>query len=402
MEVTEKINAAAKEARSAASTGMEEIKDKILGLEKVGIDDISHPSPKVKQTALKSQKNFIISMEKTLSTELPEDPDLLYAALVELIRSIANNMRRQGKYLHPAFPAEMKDIKSSLDVIGRALNKMTEEFKPSVELREKIRRSKADFEKVVSAAAESRDIESARVAFNEKLDSLDKSRIDLESERKEILSSGKYLEYGALSKELDSLCEEKGEISGRYGSFLVACDNVLRKTAYIAEKNGDIEISKGLDYLVLLLHSGEQKDSKEASEIYSNLYQYIREVISANDSLIKNKHESQLFSSGDSFISQLDEICLAYSAVISEISLVKEKLSSLAVVVDIQSLDERITGIEADIKRINGEIDSGKSRRQSLEESVPGIIEDMQVLLSEIDGGDILIEGDWGESVSVQ
>ena len=92
----------------------------------------------------------------------------------------------------------------------------------------------------------------------------------------------------------------------------------------------------------------------------------------------------------------------AYSAVSSEIRLVQEKLSSLAVVVDIQSLDERITGIEADIKRINGEIDSGKSRRQSLEESVPGIIEDMQVLLSEIDGGDILIEGDWGESVSVQ
>lgn len=397
-DINAKVESAAIAARSAASAGMREIGDKIRGLEEAGADDIRHPSPKVKQTALKSKKNFIISIEKTLSTELPEDPDLLYPALIELIRSVANNMRRQGKYLHPAFPDEMKEIKSSLDIIGRALNTMTEDFKPSVELREKINRARGYYEKVSGAAIEIRDIEAEAGDFDKKTESLKRSMADLESERKEIMSSGDFLEYESLAKELESLKEEKGEISARYGSLLVACDNVLRKTAYIAEKNGDAEVSENMNYLVVLLHSGESRDSAEASGIYRELYPYIHKTVSENDTLIKNKHEEQLFSSVDLFVSQLDEICSSYSGTLFGIDSAKERLSALGVDERIARLDEKVSDIEAETEKINREMSSGLSRKESLEESVPVMIEDLTVLLSEIEGGDVAVEGDWKET----
>ena len=321
-EVSAAIDTAAKNALSIAHAEIDVIAAKVHRLEEAGEDDVKHPSPKVKHTALKSKKNFIISMEKTLSTELPEDPEKLYSALVELIRALANNMRRQGKYLHPAFPDDMKDIKSSLDVIGRALNAMTGDVKPSVELREKVAVSRKSLDEIFSAAAEYNEAQVESESLKIKVESLDESHVRLESGREEFMTSGDFQAYESLSSKLKSLGEEKGEVSARYGSLLVTCDNVLRKTAYIAEKNGDNEISEKMNILVVHLHSGEREDYVEARRIYGELYSYIHETISENETLIKNKHEEQLFSSPKSFILNLDDICGEYSRVLSEMSLV--------------------------------------------------------------------------------
>jgi hypothetical protein len=394
-----KIESAAKDARSAASTGIKEIGKKIQKLEKTEISELSHPHPKVRQTALKSRNNFIVSMNKALSTGLPEDPDQLYNVLVELIRSFSNIMRRQGKYLHPTFPEEMKDIKSSLDIVGRALNTMTKELKPSVELREKINKAKEDFEKISFAAGEIRAIDADAGAFEEKTESLNKTRVDLESEKKEILSSGDYLEYESVLKEIQSMKEEKSEISGRYASFIIACENVLRKTAYIADKDGDKKISEKMNYLVMLLHSGEKKDSAGASELYRELYPYINKIISENETIIKTKHEAQLFSSANLFISQMDEICNAYSGTISAIDSAEKRLSALGVNEKISGIDKKVDGIESELEKIRNDLDTGESKKVFLEDSMPEIINDLKDLLSEIDGGDVSIEGDWKDLV---
>ncbi|WP_048148503.1 V-type ATP synthase subunit I domain-containing protein [Methanolacinia paynteri] len=390
-----KIESAAKDARSAAVAGIKEIEEKIRNLEKTEISELSHPHPKVRQTALKSRANFITSMNKTLATELPEDPDQLYNVLVELIRSFSNNMRRQGKYLHPTFPEEMKDLKSSLDIVGRALNTMTKELKPSVELREKINKAREDYEKISSAANELRTIDSDAVKYGERIESLNNNRADLESEKKSVLSSGDYLEYESILKEIDSLKEEKSEVSGRYGSLLLSCDNVLRKTAYIADKNGDKKISEKMNYLVMLLHSGEKKDSADASELYRELYPYINKTISENETIIKTKHEAQLFSSANLFISQLDEICTAYSGTMSEIDSADTRLSALGINEKISGIDKKASDIESELEKIRYELDAGQSRKESLEDSVPELIDDLKSLLSEIEGGDVFIEGDW-------
>jgi len=399
--INAKIESASNKARSTALEGLKEISDKIQALDKLGEDDIKHPAPKVRQTAMKSRKNFLVSMEKTLAAykELPEDPDLLYSALVELIRSVANNMRRQGKYLHPAFPDEMKDIKSSLDIIGRALNTMTEDFKPSVEVREKIGRSRRYFEKISSAASEIRNIELSGEDLEHQSRTLESSLADFESGKKEIMSSGDFIGYESLTKEFESLEEKKGEISGRYAGLLVSCENVLRKTAYIAEKNGDKEVSEKMDYLVVLLHSGDKKDSEEASCLYRELYPYIQMTISENDSLIKNKSEEHLFSSAGLFTLQLDEICSAYSETLSEMDSVKEKLSSLNINEKLNGIDKKVRDIEMEMETIGQETESGESRRGALEESVPGIIEDLTELMSLIEGSDMVIEGDWRDPV---
>lgn len=398
--IDEEIRSASDKARSAAISGIGEVTDKIQALDNLGENDIKHPSPKVRQTALKSKRGFLLSMEKTLSAyrDLPKDPDLLYSSLVELIRAVANNMRHRGKYLHPAFPDEMKDIKSSLDVIGRALNTMSEDLKPSVEVREKIGRAGKCFEKISSGASEIMDIGLKKQDLEEKREKLETSRTNLESERQEVISSGEFIEYKSLSKELESLEEKKDEISGRYGSFLVSCDNVLRKTAYIAERNGDKEISEKMNYLVVLLHSGEKQDSLKASDLYRELYPYISDTISENSSLIKNKNEEHLFSSAGLFNLQLKEICDAYSETLSELDSVKERISSLGIGEKIDLIDAKIRDIEDEMETIAQEIESGESAVENIEESVPEIMDDMTGVLSDIEEGDVVIEGDWRES----
>ncbi len=399
-EVEERIISASDKARKSAIRGLEEIKDKIQLLENLGEDDVKHPSPKVRHTAMKSKKNFLDSIEKTLSSysELPEDPDLLYQELIGLIRSVANNMRRQGKYLHPAFPDEMKEIKTSLDVIGKGLNEMTGDFKPSVEIREKISLCRRDYERLALAASEIKEIELKRADAGERLNILDKERSDLESERKEIISSGEYAGYESLKGELDSLREKKEEISARYGGLVASCGNVLRKTAYIAEKNGDREVSEKLDYLVVLLHSGERKDSGEASDLYRELYPYINGIIAENDSLIKNKNEEHLFSSSGMFTLQLDEMCNAYFETVSKMDSLKERISDTGIEKMLDEADKKIRDTNMETETLTGEIESGQLRAGDLEESVPGILEDMTELLSVIEEGEVVIEGDWRES----
>ena len=82
-------------------------------------EKLSHPHPMVRQTALKSRANFITSMNKTLQQTLPEDPDQLLQRACradKIVLQFFNMKNRQGKYLHPTFPEEMKDLKSSLDM----------------------------------------------------------------------------------------------------------------------------------------------------------------------------------------------------------------------------------------------------------------------------------------------
>lgn len=392
-----RIESAAKKAWTIADAEMSKISEKVRGLEDLAEDEIKHPNPKVRHTALRSKKNFAQSMEKTLSQELPEDPDQLYAALVELIRSIANNMRRQGKYLHPAFPDEMKDIKSSLDVIGRALNTMTEDFKPSVETREKIHSSARLYDEISHSAEELRKIEVETESIGKKLETNNSSMLDLESERKALMDSGDYYEYESVKRELESLGEEKEEISGRYGSLLVSCDNVLRKTAYIAEKNGDSEVSGRMNSFALCLHSNEQRDPVEISKTYATIYPHIERIISENENLIKNKHEIQLFSSYDSFITQLNEICSAYSKTKSGILSAKGRLSSLKIDTDISRIDREVVNIDHEMEKLNQDLEAKESFRSSLEESVPLKVEDLREMLSEIEECDVIIEGDWKE-----
>ena len=149
------------------------------------------------------------------------------------------------------------------------------------------------------------------------------------------------------------------------------------------------------DYLVMLLHSGEKKDSADASELYRELYPYINETISENETIIKTKHEAQLFSSANLFISQLGEICDAYSGTMSDLDSAEKRLSALGINEKLSGLDKKVSDIESELEKIRYELDTGRSRKESLADSIPAIIEELKDLLSEIEGRDVFIKGDW-------
>lgn len=393
------IEAAAKKARSTAEEVKKDIAGTLKELEEKGPDDIKHPNPRLRQTAMNSRKSFIASMEKTLSSELPEDPDLLYSGLAEMIKSMSNSMKRQGKYLHPAFPEEMAEIKSSLGEIGRELNSMTEELKEPVRLREKVHGARDRFGKIRSASAELSGIDKETASLEERISEMNTTLEAKIAEKKLLIDSGEYFEYESVVKEISSLKEEKDEISSKYGGLLVASDNVLRKTAYIAEKAGDAKVSERLNYLAVLLHSGGKKDSKDAIHIYRELYPYIEKTIGENDTLLKNKHEVSLFSSCDSFVSQLEEICGAYSVVLSEIESAEERISFLPVMENIDILGEKARHLEEEIEKAEDNLRMLAERKDNLEEKTPVLFDEMQDLLSEIEDGPVVVKGDWKEDL---
>ncbi|MDD4127832.1 MAG: hypothetical protein PHV39_09150, partial [Methanomicrobium sp.] len=144
-----------------------DLKNKADSLSKAKISDDAEISPRVRTVVEKSLPGFSASLIKALPDSLPADPEEYYKTLVEVVQSIGKCLSGQGKYIHAVFPAEMKDIKTSLGVIGREINTLNEKIKPAMQNKEKIsavrtalNRSESLYSEYISSLDEIQKIES--------------------------------------------------------------------------------------------------------------------------------------------------------------------------------------------------------------------------------------------------
>ena len=126
IEVRAEMSGQTEKQRAAIARAVEDAKSKVNRLLKVEIDD--QTPPKLRRVVETSLQPFVRAMDITLSRHLSADPIEFYNDAAEVLKGCVKHMNGQGKYLAAALPEEMKDIRSSISIMGLEINNMTREI----------------------------------------------------------------------------------------------------------------------------------------------------------------------------------------------------------------------------------------------------------------------------------
>ena len=390
------VEGAAERARAICNDEKEKLIEKVHSVAEKEVRQDSHPSPKVRNVTEKSIPRFSSSMEKALSHQLTSDPELLYEDIVGMIRSIADSMKKHGRYIAAVFPDDMKSVKSSLDEMGRALNAMTEEVKPAVEIRSGVSGARSVYERIRSEMTESGRIDEDIPSLEDGIMELDSKSEALEGEVSALTSGGDYLDHVSSRNRLSALLEEKEEIGAGFEHLRSSCMNVFRKSAYIADKDNNHELTGDINRIMELLESSVDA-TPGAVEIYTRIYPSLREITEEHEGILKNSDEIELFSSAELFSRRLGDIVSEYRRVDEEISSEEEKLAGSGIPGELEKLESEKKKVQASIGEMRQKISESESRRSEIAGDIPGRMEDLRSMLAGIEETDVDLETGWEE-----
>jgi len=387
----EKLEAASQKSKKEVLTAIEDLKIKADSISGAKIPDDSVVAPRVRTVVEKSLPNFSASLLKAMPQNLPENPEEYYASLVETIQAVSKCMRGQGKYIHIVFPAEMKDIKASVDVIGRAINNLNNELKPVMDKKANVVLVRGELLKTESLVSE---YSSSVDTINELKSEISSNEDEIEKIIEEITlcrKSPDFLEYEGQIERIKVLEEEKSELSDSYRAAVADVSNVFRKIIYASEREGESEFSKSLFDFDSYLLSGEIKDAGKINKIYSGLYPKIEEYIRKNPGFLKNKSEEFFFSDSDAFKIRISELCNKYNQVKDEISALKDTVSKSQSAEKLSSLKAKMEKLNEESAMKNKKISSLIERQNEISEEYPQLSESLSSALSKLRGCDTII-----------
>lgn len=385
------VETAAERARAVCTAGMEELYEKVQEIGKMEVRQDSHPHPKVRTVAEKSIPRFISAMEKALSQQLTSDPELMYEDIIALIRSLADAMKKHGRYIAVVFPDDMKSIKSSLDHMGKALNSMTEEVRPAVEIRGGVSRARPLYQEIKAGMEESALLEGEILSMEDDFRELEAGVAEHDEKISSITSGQEYSSFISTKNRLSALREEQEEIVSGFEHLRSSCINVFRKSAYIAEKDGNTALAREINRLMEFLSSPGEATA-DAVEIYQGIYPSILAITKEHDGILKNSDEIKLFSSGELFPSRLSDIISEYMRVDEEIYAEKAALEGSGLAGELKRLESEKEKLLLSLDGLEERINDAEERRAVILSGMPGRFEELRSALTVLEGADVGLE----------
>ncbi|WOF15404.1 hypothetical protein F1737_01240 [Methanoplanus sp. FWC-SCC4] len=348
---------------ASASSGKEvrgaiaDIMDKSDRLLEAKIPEDADVPPRVRSVVEKSLPGFVSSVKKTADVELSDDPELFYEEIIALVQSFGNCMRQQGRYLPAAYPEEMKDIRSSVTVIGRELNSMSEKIKPSIELRENLSKTRKVYEEIKGSEDEADSSIEERKSLKKRIISLTQEMQDTDEKISLCRKSPEYIFYEEMLAKKDSLSEEASELMDTYNLLSSTVSNVFRKAVYAAEREGNKDLAASLKKFEEILNDSKREDETELTELYESFYDSFRSLTESDGSIIKNKSEEKLFADKFYLTVEISQICRKYREVISDLNKTTGFIEDSGPAKELERLEKMredlLIDSENDKKRIN-------------------------------------------------
>ncbi|HNO08241.1 MAG TPA: hypothetical protein PKJ03_05915, partial [Methanoregulaceae archaeon] len=252
--------------------------------------------PKLETIAKNTLPLFERAMFSSLSKDLPEDPDLFYLAATESLKGCVKSLSGQGRYLRGVFPEEMKEIRETVDQIGREMNAMTPAIAEARTQREVLSMVRIDLSRLNSAEKEKkRNTDEITLLRGETV--RETGDIDRLSER--IKAINEAIDQGSLRVQQEELATAKSEFLEKEMALqadLAVVAHVFRKAEKVLGRTLGTASVKDIESFVDTL-AGSGIPAEE--QIVPDLIRLLPTLASMRDSgdlVLKNKEEKELFS----------------------------------------------------------------------------------------------------------
>lgn len=384
-ESDECIRSAAVSAAEKSGDSLKSLAASLDNLEKAEFSDNAQPNKKLLNVARNSKPKFIDSMRKVISAGISDDPEKVYDSLVSFVNETAKIMRSKGRYLGPVFPEEMKVVKSGIDSFGKLINRMTEEVKIPVELKEKSAISKEKYDLIEDRQrAVLRDKERISESVD-KISVLKNEMKDIESGIKNLKNSAEFSEEAELIGRLEALEIDYSAFENDYEALIASTGNVFRKSSYQFSRENNKEMAGKMENLIDILSKKNEKCefTDEAVELYRSVYPALTTVFDANPDIIKNKTEEELFSSQEVFPEKLESCCNDLKSCLDRIAEVKKEAEAYSSGRELCELSDKSEADSEEIVRLEEEAESLKFHISRNESEIPELMKDLEKSLND-------------------
>ena len=383
-ELDEMVLASRERTRSA----IEILKVQVGGLSRLQPPADQVLSPKLRRVVEQGIPRFVAAMEKTLDVRLSTVPGEYYDDCVDIIAGTAKNMKGPGRYIATVFPKEMKEIRASLDIIGRDVNALGKRLGPARAEAEAIEAARGVAAGIVADIAEFRLMEKNA---GELTSLIARENADLALARETLSRLTETDEKDAadsLSKEMNDLEKKEKGMRAEFEQFRSRSANVFRKAAHAAENEGDTGAKKAIDAFQASLARPEDIDLPGIRGQYQDLYPALRGLIARHEGIIKNRDEEELFAGPDAFISPLAALCGRLDDIVAKKQNVGEELAGHTIYQRIADAEKALHVVEVRREVDENLLSETKEKMAALTRGIPDSLEDLGARLTAIRGAD--------------
>jgi hypothetical protein len=258
--------------------------------------------PKLETIAKNTLPQFERAMLSSLGKELPEDPGEFYLAATDSLKGCVKGLAGPGRYLRGVFPDEMKEIRETVDLIGREMNAMTPVIATARSRRARIAGIRADLARFHAAVDEQITGMAEVTGIRQDIENTERERILIRDQIREIQEA---VEHGVLKREKEELLHVQQAYHDEERALhadLAVLLHVYRKGEKVLGRIHGAAAAKEIEAVVHML-SGT--GIPEEGQLQPNLVRTLPPVMSmiaSGEIALKNKEEKEIFS-GDCDIS---------------------------------------------------------------------------------------------------
>ncbi len=383
---------------AAAASPMQNIRNSAAHLQQIvnSISGAEHDPalhPKLRAVAKNSLPLYVKAMNAALVKPLSDDIEGFYTDAVECLKSSLNSNRGQGRYLQAVFTEEMKDVKMSIDAMGREMNVLTaalasfQKKKAAIDAVTALYQSVLDMQEDMERSIEKEHRITARISeITSRLEAIEREEADILSDTES---------HRAVNESKSLLAEKekmRNDVNRTYAARSMTASHVFRKAEKIAAKQHLTADAAALKQAIDLLSDHEMPDAASMSAALAAACPVAQKMIDAGDIPLKNREERDVFSDTQQFCTGMSGLCTELAACDDACRNAEKILSTHPVVVRGSSLVREKTQLNNMLKKeqeLHNELIQWKEKTTG---KIPEVTEELRKM----------IEGIIGESVQFQ
>ncbi len=341
-------------------------------------------SPKLRRVVEQGIPRFVAAMEKTLDTRLSTVPGEYYDDCVGIIAGTAKNMKGPGRYIASVYPREMKEIRASLDIIGRDVNALGKRLGPARTEEEAIASARAAASVIEAAIAELGLLEQNET---ELVGVIGRENADLKMAQETLagLTDGdENKAFDALSAEISGLEEKERGVTGEFEQLRSRSANVFRKAVHAAESDGDAASAAAIEEFHASLTTPAAIDLGKTVAQYHALYLPLIALTKKHEGIVKNRDEEELFSDPDHFIALLTALCGRWEENSARLQDLRERRAASPVNRQIAEAEKAVHVIEVRKALDEKLLSEARETMETLKAETPVRLDDLQAMLTAI------------------
>jgi len=300
--------------------------------------------PKLEQISRTTLPAFVRAMESCLARPLSDDPHEFYGAAAALLKCAISALRGQGRYLRAVLPDEMKTVKAAVDVIGRAVNRMTAALAEEKRDLAAVEALRGRLDRVAALEAEGRDAERRAGAAAADLATLADEQAGAGSELAALDRSQAALDLDERRAEADRLLVRARALEAAHRAQAEGLIQLFRRSERLVAKRGDRQAATRLHHLQSTLAEPLPGDGGALVPLIMAGLAVVRDLVVAGE--IAPKESDPLFDDPDAVVAAIRARVDEHARVVGEAAALERETAASPVAQDRERLAGRLRQLD--------------------------------------------------------